>query len=142
MRSIWPDRVCLRSFLPVGLNYFFAQLQALAFEEEFKPERTIDKTLPLLDGMHQVCLPRFFQRHHNLTTQCTVQHGGQALTAFNASLQADDRVVIPVTKPVKGKRSRDDADVDREDEGVTDAYMEEAWRTGNITKVSFSQNVR
>lgn len=37
-----------------GLNYFFGQLQALAFEEEFKPEKMYDKTKPLLDGMHQV----------------------------------------------------------------------------------------
>lgn len=43
-----------------GLNYFFGQLQALAFEEEFKPEKMYDKTKPLLDGMHQVQpLPTF-----------------------------------------------------------------------------------
>jgi hypothetical protein len=39
-----------------GLNYFFGQLQALAFEEEFKPEKMYDKTKPLLDGMHAVRL--------------------------------------------------------------------------------------
>lgn len=37
-----------------ALQFFYAKLQALAFEEDFfDPMKTEDKTKPLVEGMHQ-----------------------------------------------------------------------------------------
>lgn len=52
---------------------------------------------------------------------------------YNHTLDIDERAAPPPAKSdvTKAKRSRVDDDLPE----VTDVYMEESWRTGNINKV-------
>jgi hypothetical protein len=55
------------------------------------------------------------------------------MRAYNHQLDLDERAMAPPTKSETTKMKRTKAEEELPD--VTDAYMEESWRTGNMSKV-------
>lgn len=69
----------------VALAFHYAQLQSLAFEEDFDPNEAtdLDKTLPKHAGMHKAA--------------------GEFMREWNREIEEDERASITLIKP--GKRS-------------------------------------
>jgi hypothetical protein len=54
------------------------------------------------------------------------------MRAYNHELDLDERAMAPPTKSETTKMKRTKAEEELPD--VTDAYMEESWRTGNMVR--------
>lgn len=130
----------------IELNFFYGQLQAMAFEEEFRPQRIPDKTLPLLDQMHKV-RHMLSLSNNNIANQPELpgqpdyhsQRGGQAMREFNQSIEEDERAHQIYAKSsgsgAAGKRVRTDGG---EMVDMTSDFVEEKWRSGNLSTVSIA----
>lgn len=100
----------------VALAYHYAQLQALAFEEDFDPSTTdLDRTKPKYGGIHKAA--------------------GDFMREFNQSIEEDERAVEALPKSGGTKRAATAAaDIDEGDL----ADVKTAWEKGTLNKVSGS----
>lgn len=105
-----------------ALAYHYAQLQALAFEEDFDPSdpdkiAELDKTFPKHGGMHKIA--------------------GKYMEAWNNAIRDDERAV----ETLKGGTKRGAAGAGAGKIGV-DAEdlmdIEGAWRNGTMAKVRYT----
>lgn len=96
------------------MAYHYAQLQALAFEEDFDPSdpdaiAELDKTFPKHGGMHKIA--------------------GKYMEAWNNAIRDDERAV----ETLKGGTKRTVHKVEVDEADLED--VEGAWRNGTIDKV-------
>lgn len=97
-----------------ALAYHYAQLQALAFEEDFDPSdpdaiAELDKTLPKHGGMHKIA--------------------GKYMEAWNNAIREDERAV----ETLKGGTKRAAQTVQVDESELAD--VEASWRKGTMDKV-------
>ncbi|WVW86165.1 hypothetical protein I302_108206 [Kwoniella bestiolae CBS 10118] len=101
-----------------ALAYHYAQLQSLAFEEDFDPSSTqgqdLDKTFPKWWGMHKAA--------------------GEFMSEFNRSIEEDERAV----ESLKGGTKR----AGRADEGVEEGDLKDLrglWKLGRLDKAKVQE---
>jgi ATP-dependent DNA helicase 2 subunit 1 len=97
------------------LAYHYAQLQALAFEEDFDTSdpdtiADLDKTFPKHGGMHKIA--------------------GKCMEAWNNAIRDDPRAI----ETLKGGTKRTVHKVEVDEADLVD--IEGAWRNGNMSGVS------
>ncbi|GFZ48712.1 ATP-dependent DNA helicase II subunit 1 [Saitozyma sp. JCM 24511] len=93
------------------LAYHYAQLQSLAFEEDFDPENVQDKTIPKHGGMHKAA--------------------GEFMREWNQAIDEDDRCVETMAKGAK----RAAVQVDEEDL----ADVQGSWEKGKLDKLKVQE---
>lgn len=99
-----------------ALRYHFAQLEALAFEEDFDLQQRIDdidKTYPKYHGMHTVA--------------------GDFMAEFNKAIEEDERCVDVPRRGGTKRSAATAAEIDEDD--LADVVG--AYRDGKIDKVGF-----
>ncbi|KAI9634077.1 SPOC like C-terminal domain-containing protein [Dioszegia hungarica] len=95
-----------------ALAFHYAQLQSLAFEEDFDPNEAtdLDKTLPKHAGMHKAA--------------------GEFMREWNREIEEDERASITLIKP--GKRSAAVSEADLAD-------IEGMWKKGKLDKLKVTE---
>ncbi|RSH91860.1 ATP-dependent DNA helicase II subunit 1 [Saitozyma podzolica] len=94
-----------------SLAYHYAQLQSLAFEEDFDPENVQDKTIPKHGGMHKAA--------------------GEFMREWNQAIDEDDRCAETMAKGAK----RAAVQVDEEDL----ADVQGSWEKGKLDKLKVQE---
>lgn len=109
------DGTGTKLIFPAALAYHYAQLQALAFEEDFDPSdpdkiAELDKTFPKHGGMHKIA--------------------GKYMEAWNGAIRDDERAI----ESLKGGTKRTIHKVQVEADDLED--IESAYRDNTLDKVS------